>query len=222
MRVTTAAPVPGAPTVASSARRTQIVAATIQVIATDGFGQTSFARIAERAGLSSTRLISYHFANKDELIGAVVEEVLASIAAYVGSRIDAAEKSDGQGNATAILTAYLEGNVAFIDSHRAHMQALMQIVLSGATVGEAVKGPGADAPTQDPPTKAEPPIEGLLRHGQRTGQFRSFDVASVGNAIQRAIEGLPFMLAAEPHLDCDLYARELVALFLRGVREEGS
>ncbi|MEP7024912.1 MAG: TetR family transcriptional regulator, partial [Actinomycetota bacterium] len=48
--------------VTAMARRSQIVTATIDVIAEVGFGQASFARIAERAGLSSTRLISYHFA----------------------------------------------------------------------------------------------------------------------------------------------------------------
>ena len=195
-----------APTAASAARRTQIVAATIEVIADDGFAQASFARIAERAGLSSTRLISYHFANKDELIGAVVQEVITSIGTYVGARIDAAERDEGEGNATAILRAYLEGNVAFIDEHRAHMQALMQVVLSA---GGLPGGAPADGKT---------PLEGLLHHGQSTGEFRDFHVETVAGAIQRAVEGLPFLLAAQPDLDCTRYAAELVDLYLRGVR----
>ncbi|MCW2847610.1 MAG: hypothetical protein JWR90_1584 [Marmoricola sp.] len=200
MRVT-----PAEPTLASTARRAQIVAATIEVIAADGFGQATFARIAEHAGLSSTRLISYHFAGKDELIKAVVQDVLASIAAYVGAAIDAAEDEAGAGNATAILRAYIEGNVGFIDEHRAQMQALLQIVLGSAGL------PGQQKPT-------EIPLEALLRHGQSTGEFRAFDVPSVAGAIQRAIEGLPFMLAAQPDLDCDRYGAELVELYLRGVR----
>lgn len=194
-----------APSAASAARRTQIVAATIEVIADDGFAQASFARIAEKAGISSTRLISYHFANKHELIGAVVEEVITSIAAYVGARIDAAETASGTGNATAILRAYLEGNIAFIDEHRAHMQALMQVVLSGG----GLPGQGG--------TPTETPLEGLLRHGQSTGEFRDFHVETVAGAIQRAVEGLPFLLAAQPDLDCTRYAAELVDLYLRGV-----
>lgn len=43
----------------ATARQAQIVAATVNVIADVGYGKTSFARIAERAGLSSPRLISY-------------------------------------------------------------------------------------------------------------------------------------------------------------------
>ncbi len=221
--------------VASTARRSQIVAATVEVIAEEGLAQASFARIAERAGLSSTRLISYHFANKDELIDAVVRAVLGAMAAFVGERIDAAETTaetptetptetatetpaetpaetaTGVGNATAILRAYVEGNVAFIDSHRSHMQALVQIVLRSAGLPPTATRPAAESP-----------LEGLLRHGQTTGEFRDFDVASVGSAIQRAIEGLPFMLVARPDLDCDLYAAELVELYLRGVRKDAA
>ena len=221
-----------APTLASTARRTQIVAATIEVIAADGFAQASFARIAERAGLSSTRLISYHFAGKDALISAVVEDVLAAMAGYVGSRIDEAENAEataekpGEGHATAILRAYIEGSVGFIDTHRPHMQALMQIVLSFGGLPGAPGAPGAPG-GQDTPGgpvvgagEAETPLEGLLRHGRRTGEFRAFDVPTVASAIQRSIEGLPFLLSAQPDLDCEVYGSELVELYLRGVRSD--
>lgn len=201
----------GSPSVASTARRAQIVAATIEVIAADGFAQASFARIADRAGLSSTRLISYHFAGKDELIGAVVRDVLGAIAAYVGERIDAAETVAGAGNATAILRAYIEGSIGFIDTHRTHMQALLQIVLgSGGLPPVAQNG------------QSQTPLEGLLRHGQSTGEFRAFDVPTVAGAIQRAIEGLPFILTAQPDLDCERYGSQLVELYLRGVRPDPS
>ena len=196
-----------APSTTSAARRTQIVAATIEVIAGDGFAQASFARIAERAGLSSTRLISYHFTGKDELIAAVVQDVLDRLGSFVGARIDTAEQAHGEGNAPAILRAYLEGNIAFIDEHRAHMQALMQIVLSSGGLPGGPRDAGRTAT----------PLEGLLRHGQATGDFRTFHVETVAGAIQRAIEGLPFMLAAQPDLDCTRYAAELVELYLRGV-----
>jgi len=31
--------------------------------------------------------------------------------------------------------------------------------------------------------------------------------------VQRAVDGLPFVLQADPRVDCDAYARELVTLF---------
>ena len=78
MQVTTGDPL-GTRSVTATARRAQIVAATIDVIVESGYSQTSFARIAERAGLSSTRLISYHFAGKAELVGAVITEITTAI-----------------------------------------------------------------------------------------------------------------------------------------------
>ena len=219
MRVST---VEEPPSAASSVRRTQIVAATIEVIAEEGLAQATFARIRERAGLSSTRLISYHFAGKDDLIAAVVRDVLDRIAQHVGERIEAAESAAGAGNATAILRAYIEGNVSFIATHRAPMQALLQVVLASAglpTTTEAPATTGAKVPVPGPQA-SQGPLEGLLRHGQATGEFRSFDATAVGSAIQRAIEGLPHLLAAQPDLDCDQYASELVELYLRGIRAE--
>ena len=49
-----------------TARRAQIVAAAIDTIADVGYAQASFARIAERLGISRG-LISYHFTGKDEI-----------------------------------------------------------------------------------------------------------------------------------------------------------
>jgi AcrR family transcriptional regulator len=66
---------------AATARRSQILEATIDVVAEEGFAKASFARICERAGLSSTRLISYHFAGKAELVSALVEHVGALVVA---------------------------------------------------------------------------------------------------------------------------------------------
>src|SRR5699024_7153426 len=90
---------------AAAARRTQIITATIDVIADEGYGRASFSRIAERAGLSSTRLISYHFAGKDELIAATAKDVMASVGTFM------AEQLQGQESAAARLHAYIEGIV---------------------------------------------------------------------------------------------------------------
>ncbi len=189
----------------ADARRSQIVSATIDVIAADGYAQASFARIAERAGLSSTRLISYHFAGKNELILAVVEQVLTSIGGAVGQRVRAESTAAGQ------LRAYIEGVVSFTAAHRDEMRALLQLVLAGALPG----GTGAD--------EAVPPhLEHLLHRGQEAGEFRAFDARVMALAVQRAVEALPFALESEPDLDCDAFSRELVTLFELGTRLEPS
>ena len=78
------------PTFTEQARRAQIVSAAITTIAEVGYRNASFAQIAKRAGLSSTGLISYHFASKDELIGEVVVTVLVDLGAFMTDRMQAA------------------------------------------------------------------------------------------------------------------------------------
>lgn len=185
----------------ANARRAQIVTATIDVIAELGFAQASFARIAERAGLSSTRLISYHFAGKDELIAAVAEDVVASIGDFMAQRVGA------ETGAAGMLRAYIEGMVEFTVNHRARMKALLEIFLGG--------GMHYDADTEQTVIGH---VEAILRHGQADGEFRDFDPRVMATAVQRAVEGLPFLLESVPDLDCAAYGRELVTLFELGTR----
>ncbi len=187
--------------VTAYARRAQIISATIDVIAELGYGQASFARIAERAGLSSTRLISYHFAGKDELISAVAQDVIASMGDHLAQRVGA------ETSAPAMLRAYIEGVVEFTADHRARMKALMEIFLGGGLQNVASTDQGGIGY-----------VEAILRKGQTDGEFRDFDPRVVATAVQRAVEGLPFLLESIPDLDCTQYGRELVTLFELGTR----
>src|SRR5580693_7433483 len=56
------------------ARRGQIVECAIELIAERGYGDTSIAKIAERAGIAKS-VVLYHFVSKEELVGAVVTQV---------------------------------------------------------------------------------------------------------------------------------------------------
>ena len=152
------------------------------MIARDGFRHASFARIAKHAGLSSTRLISYHFAGKDELIQVVSADVIASIGDYMARRL-AIESS-----AAGLLRAYIEGMVEFIVTYRAPMKALLEIFLSGGL-------------RYDPPTEQVVcgHVETILRRGQVDGAFREFDSRLVATAVHGTVEGLPFMVV--PLLD---------------------
>ncbi|MFE9426850.1 TetR/AcrR family transcriptional regulator [Kitasatospora sp. NPDC006697] len=180
--------------VTATARRAQIMAATVETIAELGYAQASFARIAERAGLSSTRLISYHFAGKGELIQAVVADVRANMARHLRDRL--ANCAD----ARSTLAEYIRAVVAFSGSHRPQMQALLSVFPEhrGAS-REARTGPET--------------VGRILRAGQRSGEFRTFDTQVMAATVQRALDGLPFLLRTDPELDLDHYAEELVSLF---------
>ncbi|MFC4589556.1 TetR/AcrR family transcriptional regulator [Sphaerisporangium corydalis] len=189
-------------TFAGRARRAQIVEAAIGVIAELGYGQASFARIAERAGLSSTRLISYHFAGKDELIKQVVAQLYGEMSGHMAERVQAESTPAGA------FRTYIQALVGFISAHRARMKALLEIFLNHRDADGGVTS--YDAAT-DLATLA--PIEEILRWGQREGEFRMFDTRVMAMTVHRAIDGLPFLLEADPGRDLDAYGEELVTLF---------
>src|ERR1700729_4645573 len=82
-------------TFTEAGRRAQIVAAAIDTIADVGYANASFARIASRAGLSSTGLISYHFAGKSDLMAQVVEETVAAMSGYMTERMAGCSSAAG-------------------------------------------------------------------------------------------------------------------------------
>jgi AcrR family transcriptional regulator len=189
--------------ITATARRAQIVAAAIETIAELGYQQASFARIARRAGLSSTRLISYHFAGKDELIGQVVTEIAGEIAAFMSRRMAATT------SARDALATYISANAEFVAQHRQKMTAFLAIFLSGGFSYET----GDELVTVSP-------VEQILSRGQHAGEFRDFDTTVMATLVQRSVEGLPFLLASRPDLDPTAYAREVVTTFDLATRAE--
>ncbi len=185
-----------AQSVTNQARRRQILTAAVAVLAGSGYRKTSFARIAEHAGLSSTRLISYHFRGKSDLMSAVVSDVLGSLGSQVGESVGRQNSAAGQ------LRTYIREVVGFIDTHRAEMVALTEVMM-GAGFEEGI--------TAD--ESAAGHLEQILLRGQRTGEFRTFNAAVMATVVQRSVDGLPFALRVNPSMDCALYAGELVTLF---------
>lgn len=184
--------------VAAQARRAQIVNATIATIADLGYAQTSFARIAERAQLSSTRLISYHFASKQELMAQVAADVYTDIARFMTARLE------GECTAGGALREYIRGTIAYVSTHRAQMTAVLDIFLSGVlTDGDQDTG---ELVSVDP-------VERILRDGQASGEFRDFDATIVAACIQRSLDAVPMLLHTRPSLDLDACAEEMTRLF---------
>ena len=192
---------PPARSFTATARRAQIVDATVQILAESGYAQATFSRIAERAGLSSTRLISYHFAGKQDLIDAVVQDVHGAIEAHMIERM--ADQTDLR----TTLHTYISALVEFISTHRAQMQALMTVFLDHR---DPAGGPTYDADTD---VIVVTPLEEILLAGQQSGEFRSFNAFVMATTIQRSIDGLPFLLRGKPDLDLIEYADELSELF---------
>lgn len=177
------------------ARRAQIVGAAIRTVAELDYASASFKQIAVRAGLSSTGLISYHFAGKQELVDSVFEEILAVFGRFV------LERMSGGGTAAEELRLFLLANVEFMRSHPDHLVALVRL-REHATVGD-----GADS---DHRALAE-----LLRSGQRRGEFRSFDVDVMALFIMALRNGI---VARASEVDLEVCGDELVEVVERATK----
>ncbi|HYB88919.1 MAG TPA: TetR/AcrR family transcriptional regulator [Streptosporangiaceae bacterium] len=188
-------------TFTETARRAQVMAAAMDTIAELGYGQASLARIAEKAG-TSKGVIVYHFGGKDELIRALVAELVARGIAYMGPRIEAEPTGPGK------LRAYIESNLGFMRENHNHVVAIVEIALNARA---ADGSPLYDFAVQDEGVAA---LQQLLAYFQGTGEFRAgFDSRVMAMAIRAAINAVPMQLARHPALDIGHHAREIADLF---------
>ena len=192
---------------AETARRAQIVDCAIDTIAEVGFAKASVDQIAKRAGVSKG-VITYHFPNKEGIVDAIVEKVVATGRAYMEPRILAETSAAGR------LRAYIESDLEFIDAHRKPLIALVEIAMSARRAdGSLVIGPESLA-------QRASSLEELLRAGQRSGEFRRFNTRVMALTIIQAIDGMPPLLTREPGLDVKLHAKELATVFALATRKQ--
>lgn len=182
------------------ARRAQIVDSAIDVIAEAGYPQASMARIAGHAGISRG-LISYHFANKADLLTEVVTKVYLDGAQFMGPRIEAEITARSQ------LYGYIAANLEFMRANPNRMAALIEI-FTRASREELAGLDDLD------PDAALAPLEGLFRAGQATGEFRNFDVRTMAHAVRNVIDGVPPRMNAEG-FDIEQCITEIAVLFER-------
>lgn len=184
------------------------MAAAIDTIAEVGYGQASLARIAQRVGISKG-VIVYHFDSKEDLVKAVVVEVLSKARDYMAPRIEAT--SGGREK----LRAYIDSNIGFMGDYRSHMIAIAEIA-RGAR--DAVGNRMFDASALETGTAA---LAQLLASFQVRGEFRAnFDSRVMAETIRAAIDAVPRRMADNPDLDVDVYRRELTDLFDLATRSE--
>ena len=194
---------------AETARRAQIVDCAIETIAELGFARASVDQIAKRADVSKG-VITYHFPNKEGIMDAVIEKVVAAGRAYMAPRIMAETSAAGR------LRAYIESDLEFIDAHRKPLIALVEIAMSARRAdGSLVIGP-------ESLTQRAANLEELLRAGQRSGEFRRFNTRVMALTIIQAIDAVPFLLAREPNLDVKLHTKELATAFAFATRRQPS
>ncbi len=183
------------------ARRTQIVASAIDTIAELGYGSASLVKIAEHAG-TSKGVVTYHFANKEELIAAVYEAAIAQAGQFIGPRL--ASVASGR----EMLRAYIESNLAFMRESPNLMVALVEIFAN------ARGDDGSPLFGVERLDEIVAPLERWLTQYQEAGEFRDFDARSMAFAIRSAIDAVPPRLVRDPDFDSERYGAELATSFV--------
>ncbi|TDN41441.1 TetR family transcriptional regulator [Curtobacterium flaccumfaciens] len=188
------------PSAAALRRRSQIIHATIAVIADVGYARCSFAEIARRGGLSSTRLISYHFDDRDALMRAVASTIVDDLAVAVTTAMRRATSPRDA------VHAYLRANVAFADTHRPEVITLAALLFAGSLPAD---GGDVDATQQT--------IASLIAAGVEEGEFSGVDPVIAADVLQRTVEGVFLRLHRAPDADLSDLGDGLVAFFDSGL-----
>jgi len=182
------------------ARRAQVVAAAINAIADLGYPAASLARIAEYAG-TSKGVLTYHFENKEDLVQAVVNDVLERAGEYIGARIA------GILSAPQVLRAYILSHLNFFRDFPNDIIAVVEIYMNARDQS------GRRLYNMDFNDASVAPLESLLCDGQARGEFGDFEAHMMAVAIWGAIDAVPPRLARDKELDVDQYGEILVRVF---------
>jgi len=188
------------------ARRTQIIDATIDVLAEYGYVDTSFVRIAKQAGISAS-LISYHFNNKDELTLEVYRTInqtrVATMQAAVSKYVTATDK----------LSGVIEADLTYMGTHPNLFKALVEVLFSVRNS----KGFLELMETAD--QQAVSLVENILQAGQKNGEFGEFDSFSMALIIDGARDQFLAQLPDQPKYNLTAFTRTLTSLVLSYVKK---
>lgn len=158
-------------------RRAQIVNAGVEVLANNGYAKASLMQIALEAGVSKG-VVTYHFADKNDLLTEVLTQVMARWWGYIQPHLAAAE------GAWAKLEAYLRYQVSYVVEHPKDLIAV------GEITNNHRDSDGSHTFMREALGEELELLRGLLSEGQAEGAFRAFDLDLVSMAIEGAVEAV--------------------------------
>lgn len=185
--------------------RRSLIAAARELFGAHGYVATPVEEIVRLAGVTKGALY-HHFADKDELFRAVVEDVKGEVTAVVGAAfLEAAEEPDA-------LDTVTRGCLAFIDAHRdAAVQRIT--ILDARAVLDSTSRRDLDARYE------VAVIRGALRRAVRMGVIDSQPLGPLAHVIAGALAEACALLA---EADDDSTVRDevqtVVSRLLEGLR----
>lgn len=107
-----------ATTFTRQARKAQIIAMTVELVAEKGYAGVSLSGIAERAGITKPAVL-YHFSSKAAVVSAAYEQVLHELVAHVGAAVDAAAAEEGP-------SSYARSMIGHLSAHPRHARMIIE------------------------------------------------------------------------------------------------
>ena len=199
----------GAATFTQRKRRDQLVECAIDAIVAVGYPRASVAEVARRAGVSKG-VITYHFPAKNDLIQAVIADVIAEMQQYLEPRLRAADPLQYP---ERFIASYLATWTGYIETHGRQVLALVRIYAFRDETGRP--SPAFDVRANEITAVAQ-----ILRHGQETGRLGRFDPRTVAAVMKAALDDLLTQYADDPELDLEAYGAELIAMFEAATRPD--
>jgi TetR/AcrR family transcriptional regulator, transcriptional repressor of bet genes len=191
----------------AEARREQIIEAAIKTLDEIGYVKASLAQIAERAGIS-TALISYHFADKTDLMNHLLTKLVERSTAYI------LEKVHEERTPQERLNTFIVASLAYQGTHPAHNTALLEIIFNARTPDNTPYYKLGD--DEDEPILQE--LKQILLDGQGQGVFGVFDVGVMASMIQGAIGEYMPISAITKKMDLETYSSQLVRIVNQAVK----
>lgn len=179
------------------ARRTQIIDATIEVLADYGYINLSFARIAKHAGISPS-LISYHFKDKQDLINEVIMVIAGNRIAHSMQSIASFTTAKDR------LKAVIEADLAYMGTRPKHFQAMVEITFNSRDSAGKIVYLGDE---DDPMVTM---LCDILESGQKNGEFGEFDAYNLAMIIDGARDTFLAQLPLRAGFNLENFTKSIV------------
>lgn len=186
------------------ARREQIMAACMTVLAEQGYPNASLQRVADQAGISKG-LISYYFENRDALMRETLFSGYERLGQEVMSQVDLTSPPPTVLRQLILVSA----RVSLKNSAMQHAMTEIISNLRNTTAEKKLDFADRDATYSG--------IEQLYRTGQQTGHFRDFDVRAMAVLHQGAIDSMFLYLASHPETDPEPFADQIASFLVAAV-----
>lgn len=190
----------------AKARQEQIIQAVIEVLNEIGYVQTSLAKIAKQAKIS-TGLVSYHFSDKEDLINHTLMYLMTVQVNYIKEHIEA------ETGAYQKLTAFIKASLHYQKQYYANNVAMLEIIFNARD--------GDNTPYYKLVNEGDDPIyvmlEQILAQGQQERVFAAeLQPKTVSILINGAIG--ESMLLQNETFDMEGYQAELMKMVTKVVK----